>query len=84
MASIDETMLFSAADLKKEHLKVTLKEVASALDERGYDPVSQISGYLMTNDPAYISSYKDARLKIQQVERYELLEEIVRCYLESK
>ena len=84
MASIDETMLFSAADLKKEHLKITLKEVAAALDERGYDPVSQISGYLMTNDPAYISSYKDSRLKIQQVERYELLEEIVRCYLESK
>ena len=84
MTSIDETMLFSGADLKKEHLKMTLKEIAAALDERGYDPVSQISGYLMTNDPAYISSYKDARLKIQQVERYELLEEIVRCYLERQ
>ena len=78
------TMLFSSNDLKRANLKDLLKDVSLALTERGYDPVEQISGYLISNDPAYISSHKNARSNIQQVERYEIIEELVRYYLESK
>ena len=78
------TMLFTSEDIKRENLKQLLKEVSSALEERGYNSVNQISGYLISNDPAYISSHNGARNKIQQVERYEIIEELVRYYLESK
>lgn len=78
------TMLFNSNDLKRANLKDLLKDVSQALTERGYDPVEQISGYLISNDPAYISSHKNARSNIQQVERYEIIEELVRYYLESK
>ena len=78
------TMLFTSEDIKRENLKQLLKEVSVALEERGYNPVNQISGYLISNDPAYISSHNGARNNIQQVERYEIIEELVRYYLESK
>lgn len=78
------TMLFTSEDIKRENLKQLLSEVSEALEERGYNPVNQISGYLISNDPAYISSHAGARNKIQQVERYEIIEELVRYYLESK
>ena len=78
------TMLFTSEDIKRENLKQLLSEVSAALEERGYNPVNQISGYLISNDPAYISSHNGARNKIQQVERYEIIEELVRYYLESK
>lgn len=78
------TMLFTSEDIKRENLKQLLSNVSEALTERGYNPVNQISGYLISNDPAYISSHKNARSEIQQVERYEIIEELVRFYLESK
>ena len=86
MANISQssTMLFTSEDIKRENLKQLLSNVSSALIERGYNPVNQISGYLISNDPAYISSHKNARSDIQQVERYEIIEELVRFYLESK
>lgn len=77
-------MLFTSEDIRRENLKQLLAEVSSALEERGYNSVNQISGYLISNDPAYISSHNGARNKIQQVERYEIIEELVRYYLESK
>jgi len=78
------TMLFTSEEIKRENMKQLLKEVSEALTDRGYNPVNQISGYLMSNDPAYISSHNNARNAIQQVERYEIIEELVRYYLESK
>ena len=78
------TMLFTSEDIRRENLKQLLSEVSQALEERGYNSVNQISGYLISNDPAYISSHNSARNKIQQVERYEIIEELVRYYLESK
>lgn len=78
------TMLFTSEDIKRENLKQLLSEVSTSLEERGYNSVNQISGYLISNDPAYISSHNGARNKIQQVERYEIIEELVRYYLESK
>lgn len=79
-----QTMLFTSEDIRRENLKQLLIEISSALEERGYNPVNQIAGYLISNDPAYISSHKNARTNIQQVERYEIIEELVRYYLESK
>ena len=79
-----KTMLFTSEEIKRENMKLLLKEVSLALEERGYNPVNQISGYLISNDPAYISSHNNARSNIQQVERYEIIEELVRYYLESK
>lgn len=78
------TMLFTSEDIRRENLKQLLAEVSNALEQRGYNSVNQISGYLISNDPAYISSHNGARNKIQQVERYEIIEELVRYYLESK
>ena len=65
-------------------MKQLLLSVEEALTDRGYNAVNQISGYLMSGDPAYISSHKNARTNIQHVERFEIIEELVRFYLESK
>lgn len=78
------TTLFNSEELRRENMKQLLKNVSDALTERGYNAVNQIAGYLISNDPAYISSHKNARSEIQQVERYEIIEELVRYYLESK
>ena len=61
-----------------------LKEVYTALTEKGYNPINQIVGYIMSGDPTYITSYKGARSLINEVERDELLEELMRNYVESK
>jgi len=76
----DSTRLF---DYKLQEVKVAevLKAVYEALAEKGYNPVSQIVGYLLSGDPAYITSHKNARHIIRRLERDELLEELVRNYL---
>ena len=82
--NFSSTMLFTSEDIKRENLKQILSSVSKSLEERGYNPVNQIAGYLISNDPSYISSHNNARNQIQQVERYEIIEELVRFYLESK
>jgi uncharacterized protein (UPF0297 family) len=77
------TRLFESEQIKQANIRYVLQTVTSALSERGYNPVTQIVGYLITNDPAYISSYKNARTLIQTVERDDILKEIVRSYLLS-
>ena len=59
-----------------------LLEVYAALKEKGYNPINQLVGYLLSGDPAYITSYNNARSLIRQLERDELLEELVKKYLE--
>ncbi len=81
---LTETMAYDANEIKKERINEILHLVDDALKERGYQSVNQISGYLISNDPAYISSHKDARNKVQEVERHEIIEELVRFYLENK
>ena len=68
------TSLFSVKDIDAALIKVILKEVWDALEERGYNPSNQIVGYLISGDPGYISSYKDARSKIQEVDRSKIVE----------
>ena len=70
--------------VNKIEYKAYAKETISLLKEKGYNSVNQLSGYLISNDPAYISSHKNARSVIQTVERYEIIEELVRYYLEQK
>ncbi len=82
--NLQETMAFDANEIRKERISEILHLVDDALKERGYQSVNQISGYLISNDPAYISSHKDARNVVQEVERHEIIEELVRFYLENK
>ena len=72
--------------LQDSSLAVTevLERVYEALNERGYNPISQIVGYIMSGDPTYITSYKGARSLIMKVERDEILEELMRNYVENK
>ena len=79
-----QTRVFNSEDLKREVIRNNLMTVAEALEERGYNAVHQIAGYLISNDPGYISSHKSARSIIQQADRDEIIEELVKFYLESK
>lgn len=82
MSSIDETMKFNFPDDSfNEDVKVTLMTIYEALKEKGYNPINQIVGYLLSGDPAYIPRYKDARNLIRKIERDELIEELVKYYI---
>ncbi|NLK09151.1 MAG: IreB family regulatory phosphoprotein [Firmicutes bacterium] len=84
MADLSEsTRMFTAANGDDLDVKSIIRQVYHALKEKGYRPIDQIMGYLMSGDPAYITSHGDARTLIKRVERDELLEEIVRTYLET-
>jgi uncharacterized protein (UPF0297 family) len=68
----------------KRSPRETLLNVYGAMREKGYDPVNQIVGYLLSGDPTYITSHNNARYLISRIERDELLEELVRAYVEGK
>ena len=78
----DKTMNFNVEKEENYKVKEVLKEVYEALTEKGYNPINQIVGYILSGDPTYITSYKDARNKIREIERDELLEKMVREYIE--
>ena len=78
---MDKTMNFKLEREKNLKTKETLKQVYDALAEKGYNPVNQIVGYILSGDPTYITSYKDARNIIRQIERDELLERMVENYI---
>ncbi len=77
----DKTMSFNFEKEKNTRTKEILKEVYEALVEKGYNPINQIVGYILSGDPTYITSHKNARNKIRQIERDELLENMVRDYI---
>jgi len=79
-----ETVAFKSDQIRRDNIKQILKQVKVALEDRGYNAVNQLSGYLISNDPAYISSHQNARSIIQTVERYEIIEELVRAYLDDE
>lgn len=81
--SMEETRQFSLRDETAE-ARIILKSVYHALQEKGYDPINQLVGYLLSGDPAYITNHKNARNLIRQLERDEILEELVRTYLVQK
>lgn len=82
MEMIDQTMLFSKDALNERNIKETLLHVVDALQEKGYNPFNQIVGYLMSGDPAYIPRHNDARNIIRHFERDEIMEELLKGYLE--
>ena len=81
MSSKDETMLFNFDDNLKKNIQETLALVYDALEEKGYNPINQIVGYLLSGDPAYIPRHNDARNLIRRHERDEIMEELVKSYL---
>lgn len=80
MAS-DKTMSFKVEKEKNVRTKEILKEVYEALKEKGYNPINQIVGYILSGDPTYITSHKEARNIIRAIERDELLENMVKNYI---
>lgn len=79
----ENTMMFKKEPEEINRAREILFSVYEALKEKGYNPINQLVGYLLSGDPAYITSHKNARSMIRQLERDELLEELVRSYLEK-
>ena len=75
------TYLFNIEDINEALVKDTIKEVYDALKERGYNPVNQLVGYLMSGDPGYISNHKEARNKILKIDRSKILEILIKDYI---
>jgi uncharacterized protein (UPF0297 family) len=80
--SLEETMMFKVQVEEVNQPRDILFSVYSSMKERGYNPISQLVGYLLSGDPAYITSHNNARSMIRKLERDELLEEILKKYLE--
>ncbi len=78
------TKVFTLGDSSKLEIKEAIKTVYDALVEKKYDPLRQISGYIITEDPAYITTHKDARNIIQRFSRYDILEELIKSYVGVK
>ncbi len=78
---MEETKIYNTEQFNSAVIENTLKEVITNLEERGYNPINQIVGYLMSGDPGYISSYKESRNKILQFERTKILEILVRKFI---
>ncbi|MCX7922147.1 MAG: IreB family regulatory phosphoprotein [Clostridia bacterium] len=79
-----ETMMFKVEKEKENEAKDVLLTVYQALKEKGYNPINQIVGYILSGDPTYITNHQSARSIIRRLERDELLEEVIRFYLEEK
>lgn len=79
----EQTMEFSVQHDKAAELKKTLTIIYDALKEKGYNPINQIVGYILSEDPTYITTYNNARSLIRHIDRDELLQALVKSYLES-
>lgn len=78
-----ETSMFSIEKIKHDDTLQVLKEIYSALEERGYNATNQIVGYLISGDPGYISSYKDSRSKIQRLDRTGIVEVLFTSFIQE-
>ena len=81
MAISEPTAIFSIRDEKDEEIKKVVLQVYSALEEKGYNPINQLVGYILSEDPTYITTYKNARALIRRVDRDDLLQALVRDYV---
>lgn len=81
MSSIENTVKFTGDELEEQKVKDALIKVFAALEEKGYNPINQISGYLLSGDPAYITSYNNARALIHQIDRDDIVRQLVKSYL---
>ena len=80
----EPTISFSLHDDKEKEIKQTLTVIYDALRQKGYNPINQIVGYIMSGDPTYITSHKGARSMIMKVERDELVEELLKEYIRNE
>lgn len=83
MSEMENTQYFKVEVEKETSVKIILEMVFEAMIEKGYDPVNQIVGYIMSGDPTYITNYNNARSLIQKVERDELVEELLTEYIKK-
>ncbi len=79
----DKTRVYATEDFDDKNVERILEDVYDALEDRGYDPLKQLVGYLSSGDPGYISSHLEARRKISTVERSKILEVVLRAYLKD-
>ena len=77
----EKTMTFSVRDEREKEMKEILTTVYEALNEKGYNPINQIVGYIMSEDPTYITTYNNARSLVRHIDRDELLQVLVKSYL---
>lgn len=84
MMEMDYTRKFNLQNDKDPEIKEILSSVYQSLQEKGYNPINQIVGYILSEDPTYITNYNNARSMICKIDRDELLQELVRCYLFDK
>lgn len=84
MENFDKTMKFNYDEIPKEDVKTVLQNVYNTLKEKGYNPVNQIVGYLLSGDPAYIPRHNVARNQIRRIDRDDIMEELVSSYLQEK
>ncbi len=80
----DETIAFHAAHQTEEDVRQILTFVYDALREKGYNPINQIVGYILSADPTYVTNYKNARTIISKIERDDLLKILVKSYLDVR
>ena len=79
----ENTIKFTVPSDDKENMRRILRSVFDALNEKGYNPINQIVGYLLTEDPTYITKHSGARNTISRIDREELLKDIVACYFKG-
>ncbi len=84
MADLSNTQFIDISQSKRIQVSEVIRKVYAALVEKGYNPVNQIVGYIMSGDPTYITSYNNARSLIMKVERDEILEELMKTYIDAK
>lgn len=78
---MEETKIYDGNQFSEVLVEETIKQVVTVLEKRGYDPINQIVGYLMSGDPGYISNHKNARKMITSIERTKILEVLVKNYI---
>ena len=81
---LDRTQTFSLGDDKEREMKIILTQVYDALREKGYNPINQLVGYILSEDPTYITTYNNARSLIRKIDRDDLLRALVRSYLNNE
>ena len=81
MSSLDKTMYFNFEDNNQKDVRETLETVYDALEKKGYNPINQIVGYILSEDPTYITNHNHARTLIRKIDRDELLQVLVKSYL---
>jgi uncharacterized protein (UPF0297 family) len=80
----NSTNIFDAKDINNTLVSETLNEAVEALEERGYNSINQLVGYLISGDPGYISNYKETRKKLSKIDRTDIIEVLLRSYLSRK